>query len=79
MRDAIEHSTMDPERWRRAFTPFHEVIARDACEREAFLAIACRGDLGIRQAAEQLVSAHESAGDFLEVPAAICFLRNGGA
>jgi hypothetical protein len=68
---------MDPERWRHAFTIFHEVIARDAGERAAFLALACPGDDGIRQAAEQLMSAHESAGDFLEVPAAIGFLRRG--
>jgi hypothetical protein len=70
---------MDPERWRRAFTLFHEVIARDAGERESFLAAACLGDDGVRWAAEQLASAHESAGDFLEVPAAIRFLADGGA
>jgi hypothetical protein len=69
---------MDPERWRRAFTIFHDVIAREAGDRDAFLAVACHGDHGIRQAAEQLVSAHESAGDFLEVPAAIGFLADGG-
>ena len=68
---------MDPERWRRTFTIFHQVIARDAGERAAFLALACLGDDGIRQAAEQLVSAHESAGEFLEVPAAIGFLAGG--
>ncbi len=60
---------MDPERWRRAFTIFHEAIARDPGEREAFLSAASEGDEPIRQAAEQLVSAHDSAGDFLEVPA----------
>ena len=67
---------MDPERWRHAFTIFHQVIARDAGERAAFLAHACPGDDGIRQAAEQLVSAHESAGDFLEVPAALGLLAD---
>jgi hypothetical protein len=60
---------MNPERWRRAFTIFHDAIACEAGDRDAFLTIACLGDRGIRQAAEQLVSAHESAGDFLEVPA----------
>lgn len=69
---------MDPERWRRAFRIFHDVIACDRGERDALLAVACVGDQGIRLAAEQLVSAHESAGDFLEVPAAVRFLADGG-
>ena len=68
---------MDPERWRRAFTIFHDVIACAQGERDAFLAVACTGDHGIRLAAEQLVSAHETAGDFLEVPAAR-FHTDGG-
>src|SRR6185436_1426080 len=62
---------MDPERWRRAFDVFQATIARDADERAAFMADACLGDEAIRQAVEQLVQAHESAGDFLEVPAAV--------
>ena len=62
---------MDPERWRRAFDLFQATIARDAGERAAFLADACLGDEAIREAVEQLVHAHESAGDFLEVPAAV--------
>ena len=66
---------MNPERWRRAFTIFHDAIACNAGDREAFLTVACLGDHGIRQATEQLVSAHESAGDFLEV-SAIRFLTS---
>src|SRR6185295_9318237 len=63
---------MDPERWRRAFDVFQAAIAHDAGDRAAFLAGACRGDEEIRQAVEQLILAHESAGDeFLEVPAAV--------
>jgi hypothetical protein len=50
---------------------FQAAIARDAAERAAFMADACLGDEAIRQAVEQLVQAHESAGDFLEVPAAV--------
>jgi len=65
----MTRSTMSPERWRRAFTIFHDAIACDAGDRAAFLTVACLGDHGIRQATEQLVSAHESAGDFLEEPA----------
>ena len=62
---------MDPGRWRRAFAVFQATIARDADERPAFLDDACLGDEGIREAVEQLVAAHESAGDFLEKPAAV--------
>ena len=75
MRPVAEPAAMDPERWRRAFDIFHAAIARDAGERAAFLADACLGDESIRQAVEQLVSAHESAGDFLEVPAAVASAR----
>ena len=66
-----EPAAMDPERWRRAFDIFHAAMAPDAGERGAFLAGACPSDESLRQAVEQLVSAHESAGDFLEVPAAV--------
>src|SRR5882672_8521580 len=69
-----EPAAMDPERWRRAFDIFHAAMARDAGERAAVLADACLGDESLRQAVEQLVSAHESAGDFLEVPAAVRLL-----
>jgi hypothetical protein len=65
---------MDSERWRRAFDVFKASIGRDAAERDAFVADACGGDAGIRQAVEELVRADDSAGDFLEVPAAIRFL-----
>jgi hypothetical protein len=66
---------MTPGGWRRAFTIFHGAIARDPGEREAFLIAASEGDEPIRHAAAQLVSAHEAAGDFLEVPAAVGFLH----
>ncbi len=68
---------MNPSRWRRAFEIFHDAIARDADERNAFLATTCLGDDEMCQAAEQLVSAHEAAGDFLEVPAAVLFAAVG--
>jgi hypothetical protein len=71
-------AAMDPERWQRAFSIFHDAIARDAGERGAFLIAACLGDDEMCQAAEQLVSAHEAAGDFLEVPAAVPFFARGG-
>jgi hypothetical protein len=66
-----EPAAMNPERWRQAFDIFHAAMARDADERAAFLANTRLGDETLRRAVEQLVSAHESAGDFLEVPAAV--------
>ena len=69
---------MNPSRWRRAFEIFHDAIAREADERDAFLAAACPGDEEICKAAAQLVSAHEAAGDFLEVPAAVPFFAGAG-
>src|SRR3979490_2261097 len=74
MWSVAEPAAMDPERWRQAFDIFHAAMARDADERAAFLADTCLGDESMRQAVEQLVSAHESAGDFLEVPAALHLL-----
>jgi hypothetical protein len=77
------HSAMNPARWRRAFEIFHDAIAREADQRDAFLAAACPDDDEMCRAAEQLVSAHEAAGDFLEVPAAVPFFARtavaGGA
>jgi hypothetical protein len=41
-----------------------------ATERAAYLAEACGGDLALRQRVEALLAAHQSAGDFLNRPAA---------
>lgn len=65
---------MDPIVWRRVCDIFADTIARHGDERAAFLADACLGDDVILHAVEQLLSANEAAGDFLEVPAAVLFL-----
>src|SRR5215210_454417 len=70
---------MDPERWRRAFTLFQATIAHDAEQRAAFLGAACPGNEDIRDAVEQLLRADASAGDFLEVPAAIRLIADADA
>jgi len=62
---------MTPEGWRKAFEVFHVAVVHDAGTRAAYLDDACRGDAAIRRAVEQLVAAHEAAGDFLEQPAVI--------
>ena len=62
---------MTPEGWRKAFEVFHVAVVHDAGTRAAYLDDACRGDAVIRRAVEQLVAAHEAAGDFLEQPAVI--------
>jgi hypothetical protein len=68
---------MDPRRWRRVCDVFQATLGHDAGERAGFLADESLGDEGIRQAVEELLRAHESAGDFLEVPAAVSFLADG--
>jgi serine/threonine protein kinase len=64
---------MTPEGWRKAFEVFHVAVVHDAGTRAAYLDL-CRPrafPAAIRQAVEQLVAAHEAAGDFLEEPAVI--------
>jgi eukaryotic-like serine/threonine-protein kinase len=65
---------MDPERWRRAFDVFKASIGEDADARADFVAAARGADALLRQAVDALVRADDSAGRFLEVPAAIRFL-----
>ena len=55
----VADTAMDPERWRRALDVFKSAMAHDAGERTAFVAGACRGDAGIREAVEQLLAGTE--------------------
>jgi tetratricopeptide (TPR) repeat protein len=66
--------TMDPRRWRRVCDVFQATLGHDAGQRAGFLAGESLGDEEIRQAVEELLRAHDSAGDFLEVPAAVSLL-----
>ena len=47
---------------------FAEAIQLSAGERSAYLACACGADNELRQRVEQLLEAHDQAGDFLEQP-----------
>jgi hypothetical protein len=60
---------MDAERWRRIHDVFQAAMACAAAERPAFLAEACLGDAVLRQQVDQLLEAHQRAGDFLEAAA----------
>ena len=60
---------MSPERWQQVEEVLQAALDRPAAEREAFLAEACAGDRELRGEASQLLSAHEEAGEFLELPA----------
>jgi eukaryotic-like serine/threonine-protein kinase len=62
---------MDAARWRIAFDVFNRAIAQDLSERPEWLANACAGDTDLHEAVERLIVAHESAPDFLEMPAAL--------
>jgi hypothetical protein len=57
-------SSQDP----RVEAIFHEALASAGAEREAFLAIACAGDASLREAVDRLLSAHEAAGSYFELP-----------
>jgi len=59
---------MTPDQWRQVTTVFHAALARDRSERAAFLDDACRGDDGVRAEVVRLLTAHEGAGLFGEVP-----------
>ena len=62
---------MNPARWRVAFDVFNQAVASNATARPALLAEACGADTDLREAVERLIAAHESAPDFLEMPAAL--------
>jgi serine/threonine-protein kinase len=57
------------ERWQHIERLFHGALEREPAERSAFLAEACVDDDHLRGEVESLITAHKSAGDFLETPA----------
>jgi eukaryotic-like serine/threonine-protein kinase len=57
--------------WRRVEELFHAALDRRREERADFLARSCRGDDVLRARIESLLSSHEEAGSFLEVPALV--------
>jgi len=59
---------MTPERWQRIGEIVSAVLERDVRQRLSFLQQACEGDEQLRREVEDLLSAHENAGSFLERP-----------
>jgi serine/threonine-protein kinase len=59
---------MDPERYRRAGDLYHAALDLAPEQRTAFLDQACGSDLDLRSDVESLLTAHEQAGQFIEVP-----------
>ncbi|HEY6157434.1 MAG TPA: protein kinase [Gemmatimonadales bacterium] len=57
------------ERWRDVERLYHQALEQAEGERRAFLQEVCAGDEALRQAVESLLSAHQEAGAFLEIPA----------
>jgi eukaryotic-like serine/threonine-protein kinase len=64
-----ERNLMKTERWKRVIDLFQSAVERAPEERAAFLADACHGDEGIRGEVESLLTSHERAENFIEVPA----------
>ena len=65
---------MTPERWRAVDAILKGALARDPAERDAFVADACAGDVGLRREVASLLAAHDGVDDgFLEQPAVAAF------
>src|SRR5262252_3839807 len=60
---------MTPERWEQVIDLFQSALERVPEERAAFLNESCHDDEGMRREVESLLTSHERAEDFIEVPA----------
>ena len=60
---------MNAERFLQISPIFRQAVELPLVERGAFLESACGGDTALREDVEQLISAHERAGSFIESPA----------
>src|SRR5437773_1787662 len=60
---------MKAERWKQVNDLFQSAVERAPGERAAFLHEACHGDEGLRREVDSLLSSHERAENFIEVPA----------
>ncbi len=56
---------MDPERWERIKSIYHDALELPAEQRSSFLDRECDGDAGIRREIESLIAANDQAGDFI--------------
>src|SRR5215207_2920963 len=62
--------------WKKVKEVFHEALARDPSEREAYLRESCYGDAELRREVESLLLSLNEADTFLEEPA-LMFPSNG--
>ena len=60
---------MKTERWQQVNDLFQSAAERAPEERAAFLDEACRGDEGLRREVDSLLTSHERAENFIELPA----------
>src|SRR6266850_1075600 len=60
---------MKAERWKKVFDLFQSAVERAPEERAAFLDESCYDDEGMRREVESLLTSHERAENFIEVPA----------
>src|SRR5215469_4436733 len=60
---------MKTERWEKAIDLFQSALERAPEERAAFLDESCHDDEGMRREVESLLTSHERAENFIEVPA----------
>src|SRR6516164_4380237 len=60
---------MKPERWEKVIDLFQSALEHAPEERAAFLNESCHDDEGMRQEVESLLTSHERAENFIEVPA----------
>src|SRR6187549_3977902 len=60
---------MKPERWKQVNDLFQSAVERAPGERAAFLDESCYGDEGMRREVESLLTSHERAENFIELPA----------
>ena len=61
---------MTPERWAQIRQIFDGALERPEVDRAAYLRVVCARDDELRREVESLLSSHDSAGDFLDKPAA---------
>src|SRR3954471_13156723 len=60
---------MKPDRWKQVNDLFQSAVERAPGERAAFLDKSCYGDEGMRREVESLLTSHERAENFIELPA----------
>jgi serine/threonine protein kinase len=61
---------LTPERWAQIRQIFDGALERSEVDRAAYLRVVCARDDELRREVESLLSSHDSAGDFLDKPAA---------